>query len=76
MNSASRQEYTQAINALADTINQETGKIADPVRFKPALRVLDMFVGGYPKDVAMGLVEAGMDGDLAADIAFDLQGWL
>jgi len=71
---ASITRHFAVTNAVAATLTPE-GEVADTTAFSAALRSLVGVVGRNASDVADSLVDAGMDGEAAAEIAFNLQGW-
>ena len=66
--------HISAVNGITCTLSPE-GEVADAAAFSTALRSLVGVVGHNASDVADSLVDAGMDGEAAAEIAFNLQGW-
>lgn len=71
----SNPSYNHAINAIATALNED-GTIVDEAMLRERLPLLINVTGTYVKDIAMGLVDAGMDGDLACQIAFNIHSWL
>ena len=67
--------YSTAVQRVTDSLTPEGG-IGDAEQFSSALRTLTFVVGHHPSTVAMGLVDAGMDGEEAAEIAFNLGAWV